>query len=145
MYPLSKSFTVTLNSTVLVCPAGTNTFIPFVVKSSNVFPNSSPFTFILPSTNVVPSGMLSVTFNVIGAVPSVFSSTITYLISSFAVTFSPLAGSDVLPILTCALFTCVVVSFVGVSSTKAVFLIVDWYVPSDNSFTVTWKVKFVSF
>ena len=74
------------------------------------------FTLMLFSTNVVPSGILSLTFNVIGAVPSVFSSTITYLISLFAVTFSPLAGSDVFPILTCALFTSFVTSFVGTPS-----------------------------
>ena len=100
---------------------------------------------MLFSTNVVPSGILSLTFNVIGAVPSVFSNTITYLISSFAVTVSPLAGSHVLPILTCAFFTSFVTSLVGVSSTKAVFLIVSSYVPSVKSFTVTWKVKLVSF
>ena len=70
MYPLSKSFTVTLNSTVLVSPAGTVTSIPFVVKSSKVFPKSASFILMLPSTNVVPSGMLSFTTNVIGAVPS---------------------------------------------------------------------------
>ena len=74
------------------------------------------FTLMVFSTNVVLSGILSLTFNVIGAVPSVFSSTITYLISLFAVTFSPLAGSDVLPILTCALFTSFVTSFVGTPS-----------------------------
>ena len=96
---------------------------------------------MLFSTNVVPSGILSLTFNVIGAVPSVFSNTITYLISSFAVTVSPLAGSDVLPILTCALFTSFATSFVGVSSTKAVFLIVASYFPSGRSFTVTSKLS----
>ena len=124
IYPLSKSFTVTLNSTVLVCPAGTVTSIPFVVKSSNAYSLSKSFTFMLPSTKLVPSGILSFTTNVLGAFPSVFSSTITYLISFPAVTVSPLAGSDVFPILTCAFLTSSTTSFVSTLSTNALFVIV---------------------
>ena len=140
MYPLSTSCTFTLNSTVLVCPAGTVTSIPFVVKSSNVYSLSKSFTFMLPSTKLVPSGILSFTTNVLGAFPSVFSSTITYLISFPAVTVSPLAGSDVFPILTCALFTVSVVSFVGVPSTVAVFFMSFVNVSGSSSSTVTSNV-----
>ena len=119
--------------------AGMFTSIPFVVRSSNVFPKSALFTLILPSSNVVPSGILSFTFTVDGAVP-LFDRFIVYVILSPAFTLLPLAGSDVLLYVTSDLFTVSVTSFVSSPSTTAVFLICFTNSPSGNSSTVTWKL-----
>ena len=70
--PFSKSFTVTLNSTVFVSPADKSTEIPFA-KFSAVFSVSEPPTFMLSSTNVVPVGTVSFTVTFVGAVPSLFT------------------------------------------------------------------------
>ena len=136
---MSESFTVTVNSTVLVSPAGTVTFIPYVVKSSIVYVLLSPCTFILPSVNVVPAGISSLTVTVSGAVPS-FVNVITYVIGSFCFTVLPLAGVDVFAPVTCGFFTSSVTLFVSFPSTFALFVIVPSYVSSANSFTVTSNV-----
>ena len=138
------SFTVTVKLTLPVLPSspsfsGNVTSIPFVVKSSNLFPISSLFTLMLPSTNVVPSGILSFTSTVAGAVPS-FVKFIVYVISSPAFTVLPLAGIDVLLYATSDLFTVSVTSSVSSLSTTAVFLICFINSPSSNGFTVTWKL-----
>ena len=117
-----KSFTVTVKLTVAVLGvsptfAGMLTSIPFVVKSANVFPKSSLFTLILPGTNVVPSGILSFTFTVAGAVP-LFVRFIVYVILSPAFTVLPLAGSDVLLYVRSDLFTVSVTSSVFSPSTS---------------------------
>ena len=54
----SKLSTVTSNE-IVVCPTGTFTVIPFFRFSSVSVGFVSLFTFILPSTNVVPSGTSS--------------------------------------------------------------------------------------
>ena len=119
---LFRSFTVTLNSTVFVSPAGTSTFIPLASVSA-VFSVAKPPTFMLPFTNVVPSGILSFTFTIVGAVPVLLSSVMQYVISCPAITF-PFAGLADLLISIFGLFTVSSTSFVGVPSTVAVFLIV---------------------
>ena len=70
--PLSKSFTVTLNSTFFVSPASNCTEIP-LAKFSAVFPVAVPPTFMLPVTKFVPVGIVSFTFTVVGAVPVLLS------------------------------------------------------------------------
>ena len=119
--------------------AGMFTSIPFVVRSSNVFPKSALFTLILPSSNVVPSGILSFTFTVDGAVP-LFDRFIVYVILSPAFTLLPLAGSDVLLYVRSDLFTVSVTSSVFSPSTVAVFLICFTNSPSASGLTVTWKL-----
>ena len=79
---------------------------------------------MLPGTNVVPSGMLSLTFTSFGAVPSALFSVIVYVISSPNFTLSPDGGFAVLLITTCGLFTIVSTVFVSFPSTVAVFSIV---------------------
>ena len=71
--PLFKSFTVTVNSTVLSSFASNSISIPVVVKSANSYVSLEPSTFMLPSLNVVPNGMLSFTVTVVGASPSLFT------------------------------------------------------------------------
>ena len=83
--PLSKSFTVTLNSTVFVSPAAKSTEIP-LAKFAAVFSVSNPPTFTLPSTNVVSSGIVSFTVTVSGAVPLLLSNVIIYVICCPATT-----------------------------------------------------------
>ena len=128
-----------MNSTVFVSPASSLTSIPFAkfsaVSAVVWFP-----TFTLPSTNVVPAGIVSFTVTVSGAVPVLLSSVIIYVISCPATTF-PSAGSAVLCTSTFGLFTVSVVSPVGVPSTVAVFLISFVKLPSVNSFTVTSKLN----
>ena len=136
--PLFWSFTVTLNSTVFVSPAANVTSIPLASVSS-VSAVTEPPTFTLPSTNVVPSGIVSFTVTVSGAVPLLLSNVIIYVICCPATTF-PSAGSAVLCASTFGLFTVSVVSSVGSPSTYAVFLIVSVYVFSANSSTVTSKL-----
>ena len=73
--PSFKLFTVTWKLTLAVLPAGTSTEIP-CSNSSSVYVLSvliwtlSTFTTMLPWANVVPSGALSLTIVVVGAVPS---------------------------------------------------------------------------
>ena len=105
-----------MNSTVFVSPVARSTEIP-LARVSSVSPVAEPPTFMLPSTNVVPSGISSFTVTVSGAVPRLLSIVIIYVISSSVVTFVPLAGSDVLCASTFGLFTSSVVSPVGVPST----------------------------
>ena len=136
---LPKSFTVTVNSTVLSSFASNSSFIPVVVKSSNWYVSLEPSTFMLPSVNVVPSGISSLTVTVSGAVPS-FVNVITYVIGSFCFTVLPLAGVDVFAPVTCGFFTSSVTLFVSFPSTFALFVIVPSYVSSANSFTVTSNV-----
>ena len=62
----SMSFTVTLNSSVVLSPAFKFTSIP-LANSSAELPVAEPFTFILPGTNVVPVGIVSFTTIVAGA------------------------------------------------------------------------------
>ena len=151
--PLSRSFTVTLNSMSLLSPASKSTFIPFD-KSVAFSPSwTSSFTLILPATNVVPSGISSFTITLIGAVPVVLSKCIVYVISSPSFTVFPLAGFDVLLYCKFDLFTVVSVSFVGSSSLSgssgalfivATFLIVAVNVSPSSSFTVTSKLTVTS-
>ena len=136
---LSKSFTVTLNSTLLLSSGLNVISIPVSVNSVNVFPLLAPSILMLSGTNVVPVGMLSVTFAVAGAVPS-FVTVIVYVISSPASTVSPLGGTDVFCAFTSALFTMFVVSFVFSPSTVALFTISALYSSPGNVFTVTWKL-----
>ena len=68
----SSSSTVTLNSTVFVSPASRLTSIP-LARVSAVSAVAEPPTFMLPSTNVVPSGISSFTVTVSGAVPRLLS------------------------------------------------------------------------
>ena len=142
---LSKSFTVTLNSTVVLSPASKSTVIPLVKSESVLLVALSP-SFMLPSTNSVPSGIVSFTIAVVGAVPLLLSNVIVYVISSFTFTFSPLVGSEDLYAIKSALFTTVVTSFVGFSFTVAVFAIsflkFTKSSPS-NGFTVTSKLTVV--
>lgn len=65
---LLKSFTLTWNSNVLVCPAFKYTSIP-LYKSVDVYHIDEPPIFILPSTKLVPVGIMSFTLTVVGAVP----------------------------------------------------------------------------
>ena len=67
---------------------------------------------MLPSTKFVPVGIVSFTTIVAGAVPSLLSNSIVYVIISPTFTFSPLAGFEVLLNLTSALFTVFVTSSV---------------------------------
>ena len=96
---------------------------------------------MLPSTNVVPVGIVSCTVTVVGAVPVLLSSVMQYVISSSVVTFVPLAGLADLLISTFGLFTVSVISVVGVPSTVAVFLIVLSNVSAGSSSTVTSKLS----
>src|SRR5699024_4175009 len=107
----SRSFTVTLNSNVVLSPAFKFTSIP-LANSSAELPVDEPFTFILPGTNVVPVGMLSFTTTVAGAFPVLLSNVIMYVISLFAVTVLPDSGIEDLLYFTSAFFTVSVTSFV---------------------------------
>ena len=138
----SRSFTVTLNSSVVLSPAFKFTSIP-LANSSAELPVDEPFTFILPGINVVPVGMLSFTTTVAGAFPVLLSNVIIYVISLFAVTVLPASGIEDLLYFTSALFTVSVTSFVGLSSTKAVFnisLLKFAKSSPSNGFTVTSKL-----
>ena len=138
--PLSKSFTVTLNSKFLLSPACNSTSIPCCKLSCVNSGLSSAPTFMLPLTNVVSVGTVSFTFTVVGAVPVLLSNPIMYVISSPFSTFSPLAGSEDLLISTFGFLTSVVTSSVGFPSTVAVFDISFLNVSPANSFTVTSNV-----
>ena len=72
----SKSFTLTLNSTFFVSLAFKSTEIPLAKLSAFKSVLSSFPTFMLPSINVVPVGIVSITFTVVGAVPILLSSVI---------------------------------------------------------------------
>ena len=141
--PLSKSCTVTLNSTVLLSSGFNVSSIPVVVKSANSYVSCEPSTTILPSTNVVPVGIVSFTIAVSGAVPS-FLTVIVYVISSPASTVSPLGGTDVFSPFTSALFTISVTGSVGSLSTTAVFTIFFLNSPSGRASTVTSKLNVIS-
>ena len=134
--PLFRSFTVTWNSTVFACPSGTSTSIPWLKLSCVSSAFDSPPTFMLPGTNVVPSGIVSFTVVVVGAVPS-FLTVIVYVIGLSFVTLVPSSGSAVLLGTMCGLCTSILTSFVGSSSTTAPFTISYLYIPCGNSFTVT--------
>ena len=133
--PLSKSPTVTSKLTV-VSPAtsptlaGTSTSIPFA-KSSAVCSVTVPFTFMLPLTNVVPSGIVSATV-AFPATSPVFVTVIVYVIVSPAFT-------SVLSATLLALITGFLTSSVGLSFTYALLDIV----PVAPLFTVTWNVTVV--
>ena len=138
--PLSKSFTLTVNSRFLTSPGPKSTFIPLDNSSSvNSFLASFPIT-ILSSTNVVPVGTSSLTIAVVGAVPLLLSNVIVYVISSSIFTSAPSCGSAVFVNSRLGLCTSIVSSFVGSSSTYAVFIIVLSNTSSPNSSTVTTKV-----
>ena len=122
VFPLFKSFTVTWNSTVVSSPTGTFTFIPWLKFSCVNSAFDSPPTFILPSTNVVPSGIVSFTVVVPSALPS-FLIVIVYFIESFAVRLVPSAGSASFVAVICGLYTSTLTSFVGSSPTTAAFII----------------------
>ena len=97
---------------------------------------------MLSSTNFVPSGISSLNTMSSGAVP-VFSMSILYVISSPSLTTLPVSGTLVFLNAMSVLFIMVVVSFVGLSSTNAVFLICLVYIPYGNSFTFTLKLNVV--
>ena len=137
--PLFKSFTVTLNSNVALSPAGTDIVTPFS-KSSMLISVSSPFSFKLFSTYVVPSGTLSCTRISPSIVPNVLSNFILYVISFPAVTVLALSGSDSFVAVIYAFFTVVCTVSFSVSSTVAVFVIGLVYIPVANSSTVTSKL-----
>ena len=71
----AKSFTVTLNDNVATSCADKSTFIP-LANSSSVYLVVLSFNTTEPVTNVVPSGTLSFTFTVVGAVPVLLSKVI---------------------------------------------------------------------
>ena len=135
----SKLFTVTVNDNVLVCPAGTVTFSPFA-KSCALLSTGIPSNIIELSLYVVPSGTSSFTVTVPGAVPSVLSNTILYVISCPAFTFSPFAGVDSLWATTCGFFISTSSDGVSFSSTFAVFCTVPSYLFVASSFTFTLKL-----
>ena len=120
--PLSKSFTVTWNSTVVSSPTVTSTFIPWLKFSCVNSALDSPPTFMLPGTNVVPSGIVSFTVVVPSVLPS-FLIVIVYVIESFAVRLVPSSGSASFTAVICGLYTSTLTSFVGSSSTTAPFTI----------------------
>ena len=101
------------------------------------------FTFIEPSTNVVPSGARSLTTAFVAKLP-VLLNVISYVISSPYVTKLPLSGSDDFSNVKFDLFTVVTVVFVFSPSTTAVFLNSFEYIPFSNSSTVTSKLTVVS-
>ena len=92
---------------------------------------------MLFGTNVVPVGIVSFTFTVVGAVPFVFFNSIVYVISSPTSTSVLFAGDDSFLYSTNGLFTVVFTVFVLLSSTDAVLVIVFVTSPCGNSFTVT--------
>ena len=136
--PSVPSFTVTLKLTVPFPPfAATSTGIPPFKSASVKSVLSAPFTLMLPSTNVVPSGTVSFITAVPAAVP-LFVAVIVYSICSptaTAVLF------DVFSELITGSWYVVSVSSVGSSFTFAWFLIT---VPSLKSPTFTWNVSFTS-
>ena len=148
--PFSKSPTVTLNSIFVLSPAGTSSLIPsakFVSVNSSC---ASSFIVMLPSTNVVPSGILSFTSTSAGAVPFVLSKFIVYVISSPSFTVSPSSALATLFASKSAFFISVSVSFVGSSGLSgssgflfivAVFTIVPSNVSPSSSSTVTSKLS----
>ena len=121
--PLSKSPTVTWKDKVFVSYACKSTFIPFANVSAVSCDCTSSSTFMLPSTNVVPSGTVSFTVTVVGAVPVELSSVIVYVIVFPTFTSVPLAGSAVLLGITFGLFTVSTTVSVSTSFTVAVFVI----------------------
>ena len=137
---LFKSFTVTLNSTVLVCPAFNVTLIP-LDKFVDVYDVDEPPTLILPYTNDVPVGMLSFTITVAGAVPLLLSSVIVYVIISSFSTILPELGLAVLLNVTFGLLTIVCTWLVDVPSTVPVFVILFVYSYCSKSSTVTSKLN----
>ena len=138
----SKSFTVTLNDNSATSCADNSTFIP-LANSSAVYLVVLSFNTIESVTNVVPSGTLSFTFTVVGAVPVLLSKVIVYVIVSFCFTSTSLVGFDVLLGITFGLFTVFVTVFVSVEFTLAVFSIVFSNIPFAKVFTVTLKLKVV--
>ena len=97
----------------------------------------------IPSVVYGLIGMLSFTTTVAGAFPVLLSNVIMYVISLFAVTVLPASGIEDLLYFTSALFTVSVTSFVGLSSTKAVFnisLLKFAKSSPSNGFTVTSKL-----
>ena len=118
--PLANLFTVTLNSTATSLPTPTVKLIPFA-KSVAFFVISiaSPI-FMLPSTNVVPAGIVSFTVTLPSLVPS-FLTFILYVISSPSTTLLPLDGALSLCAVIFGFVTFVVTLFVSSLSTVAWF------------------------
>ena len=85
--------------------------------------------------------MLSFTITVVGAVPSLLSNVIVYVMVSPFSTVLPELGLEALLISTFGLFTIVCTSFVSSPSTVAVFLNVFEYSYVPSSSTVTSKLK----
>ena len=135
----SISFTVTSNVTLDIDFAATVTLKPASNCSFEYVP--APSTFILPSTSVVPVGIVSCTFTVPGAVPLLLSNVIVYVIFCPCITSSPLAGSDDLLASIFGVYSGTSSAFVDVPSTTAVFLIILSYVSSGNSSAVTLNVN----
>ena len=102
-------------------------FPPFVV----------PSIFKLWSTYVVPVGIESCTFTVVGAVPVLLSNVIVYVITSFNSTFCPDGGFADFVNLRSALFTMFDTWFVELPSTVAWFVKVLLRVSPSNGSTVT--------
>ena len=74
--PFSKFLTLTWNSTFLICLASKLTSIPCVMSPDSCV----PLIFKLFATYSVPSGISSTTVTVSGAVPSLLSNVIVYVI-----------------------------------------------------------------
>ena len=138
--PLFKLPTVTSKLTVVVPFASTSTFIPSA-NCSAVYSVASLFTFILPSTKVVPSGIVSATIAFPSTSP-VFVTVIVYVIVSPCFTSVPV--TDVFPF-TVAVFVALIIGVCvsGFSSspvsspfTVALFIIA----PLAFSFTTTVNV-----
>ena len=99
---------------------------------------------MLSSTNVVPSGTLSFTFTVVGAVPVLLFRVIRYVIVSPTITCSfPVDVKASFLIETCGFLTVSVTVSVGILFTVAVFVISFCNVSPSSSFTVTSKLKTV--
>ena len=105
---------------------------------------SSPFKSIEPSTSSVPSGIVSFTFTVVGAVPFVLSSVMVYVMISPSLTSFPFAGDADFPNLTSALFIIVSTELVSFPSTVALFWNLLVTSEPGKVFTVTSKLKLIS-
>ena len=142
------SFTITSKLTEASPFAGTTTLFHVIVPFSL---SKFPFSVILPSTKVVPSGMLSF-ITVVPATSDVFFAVIVYLIVSptFASLFSRTSSLSTIVTICAVLFAAITGVFVsGVSSpfTFAVFLIkfTESAVTTTLNDTVTVSPAFISF
>ena len=137
--PSFTSSTVTLKLTVPSSPAPNTRSIPVFRSVSPRSFLSTPFTFMLPSTKLVPSGIVSVTF----AVPSTFPLFVTVIVYSISSPTTTAVLFDVFSLFIIGLYTVISDGFVVLSPTKAIFSIT--LLSPSKAFTVTSKVSnFVS-